>query len=268
MSQLLTAGYLELRGHKTWSKEWANNGEPALLLHGGLSATEDWEEGALPAVEDKFHVFAYDRTAHGRTGIREGFYHFDFQCDEAIAYIEDVIGAPTHLLGWSDGGIISLLVALKRPDLVKSIVAIGTNYHWDAGMPFNDEPIVVNVSEEDAAEFADRSPDPAHIQAEIIQRAFEVWRTEPNLTSADLAKIKCPVLVLTGDDEPFSNHHTVELYEALPNGRLAIIPGASHYVVKEKNELAVATIKDFYQHPEFPITKAPRLRGREITSEA
>ncbi len=96
--------YINLRGHQTWSVEYANNGEPLLLLHGGLSATENFDFHILPAVEDRFHVYGYDRSAHGRTGMREGFYHFDFQRDEAIAYIEDVIGTPTHLLGHSDGG--------------------------------------------------------------------------------------------------------------------------------------------------------------------
>ena len=103
--------YINLRGHPTWSVQYPNVGEPLLLLHGGLSATENFDSYILPAVADRFHVYGYDRSAHGRTGMREGYYHFDFQRDEAIAYIEDVIGAPAHLLGHSDGGIITLLVA-------------------------------------------------------------------------------------------------------------------------------------------------------------
>jgi pimeloyl-ACP methyl ester carboxylesterase len=255
-------GYIDLRGHKTWSVQWNKKGEPVLLLHGGLSSTEDWADCILPAIK-KNKVFAYDRTAHGRTGSRPGYYHFDFQTGEAISYIEDVIKSPVHLIGWSDGGIISLLIALKRPDLVKSIVAIGTNFHWDSGLPFN-EPSEANapivISPEDAAEFAERSPDPAYMQAEIIRKAFQVWASEPTMTTTDLARITCPVLVLTGDDEPFSNHHTIELYEALPNGRLAIIPAASHFVVKSHSKEVVRAIKKFYKNPEFPITKWPRLR--------
>ena len=111
-------GYIDLRGHQLWSNEFADNGEPLLSLHGGLSASHRWDPTILPAVENDHHVYSYDRTAHGRTGIRPGFYHFDFQTDEAIAYIEDVIRKPTHMIGHSDGAIIALMVAIKRPDLV------------------------------------------------------------------------------------------------------------------------------------------------------
>lgn len=75
---------------------------------------------------------------------------------------------------------------------------------------------------------------------------MEIWKTEPNLTTAELDKIQCPVLVMAGQDEPFSNHHTIDLYEALSDAKLAIVPGASHSVTKDKPELALAIIKDFY----------------------
>ena len=239
--------YINLRGHQTWSVEYSHQGEPLLLLHGGLSATENFAPHILPAVQDRFHVYGYDRTAHGRTGIREGFYHFDFQRDEAIAYIEDVIGSPTHLLGHSDGGIIALLVAIARPDLVLSIIATGANYTWDAGLTLGGE---VTISDENRAEFAERSPDSPETLDRIIYKAYEVWESEPNMTPAELATITCPVLVVNGDDEPFSPHHAVDLYEALPDGRLAIIPGSPHATHKVKPHLLIPIIQDFYDHPE------------------
>jgi len=240
-------GYINLRGHETWSVEYANNGEPLLLLHGGLSASENFDAHILPAVADRFHVYGYDRTAHGRTGVREGFYHFDFQRDEAIAYIEDVIGHPAHLLGHSDGGIIALLVAIARPDLVLSIIATGTNYTWDAGLTLDGEVV---ITDENREEFAQRSPDSPELLEVIIRKAHEVWATEPNMTLEELATITCPVLIVNGDDEPFNPHHGVDLYQALPNGRLAIIPGSPHATHKVKPHLLLPIITDFYDHPE------------------
>jgi len=269
----MKSGYIDLRGHQVWSAHWrkplfAKETTPVLLLHGGLSSTDSWSKAILPAVKNTHKTFAYDRSAHGRTGSRDGFYHFDFQTDETIAYLEDVVKGPSHLVGWSDGGIIALMVAIKRPDLVKSIVAIGTNYHHDCGLIINEEPDQeITISEEDAARFAKISPDPAHMQEIIIRKAYEVWASEPTMTTADLATIACPVLVLNGDDEPFSMEHTASLYESLQDGRLAIIPGASHFAVKEKPELVVPVIKDFLAHLNYPETKWPNRRRREEDSQ-
>jgi pimeloyl-ACP methyl ester carboxylesterase len=249
-------------GHQLFTYEYNRKGEPTLLLHGGLSSTESWDWTVLPALKGR-QVFAYDRSAHGRTASREGFYHFEFQTKEAIAFIEEVIKEPVHLLGWSDGGIISLMVALKRPDLVRSIVSIGTNFHYSATPQFEEE-VVIELSDEDRARWAEKSPEPAHMQEVIIRKAYEVWKSEPTMTINDLAKISCPVLVLCGDDEPFSNQHTVELYESLPNAQLAIVPGTSHAVVKEKPETVQSIIRNFNKglkvNNGFVFTKMPNLR--------
>ena len=102
------------------------------------------------------------------------------------------------------------------------------------------------------------------MQEVIIRKAYEVWKSEPTMTTSDLAKITCPVLVMAGDDEPFSNQHTVELFEALPNAQLAIVPGSSHAVVKEKPETVQSIIRTFNKglnvNNGFPFTKMPNLR--------
>ena len=258
----VTKGYRQVDDHLLFTYQYSKSGEATLLMHGGLSSTESWDWSILPALK-KRKVFAYDRSAHGRTASRDGYYHFDFQTKEAIAFIESVIKEPVHLIGWSDGGIISLMIALARPDLVKSIISIGTNFHWDAGLPFDEEP-TIELTDEDRAKFAERSPDPAHMQEEVIRKAYAIWRKEPNMTKSDLATITCPVLVLCGDDEPFSNHHTIDLFESLPNAQLAIVPGTSHAVVKERPETVQSIIKKFNKdlktNDAFPITKMPRIR--------
>jgi len=244
--------YLKLRGHSLYSYEWDNDGEAVVLLHGGLSKTSSWDYIMVPPLEDDFHVYAYDRTAHGFTGDQSGSLHFDFQTREAIAYLEDVVKAPAHLIGWSDGGNIALMVAIQRPDLVKSIVAIGANFHFSGvPQPFG-EP---EISPEDQAEYNLISPDAPHTLLEKITRMNVIWSSEPTLTVAEIATIQCPVLVLAGDDDVISHHHTIELFEALPLGQLAIIPGTSHFVMKEKPDLMNAVIMQFLEDLTYPVTK-------------
>jgi pimeloyl-ACP methyl ester carboxylesterase len=260
MARLVSQKFITIDGHKIWCKQWGNHGEPVVLLHGGLSNTENWEKEILPAIEKTHQPFAYDRTAHGRTKIRDGFMHFDFQVEEFIAYVEKVIKKPVHVIGWSDGGNIGLLAAIKRPDLIKSLVGIGMNYTYKGGISFdlND----VSVSDEEKISFAKMSKQDPELLITIIRKAFKVWSSEPKLKIKDLAKVKCPVLVLAADDEPFTSELTFKMYEGIPNARLAVIPGTSHALVKEKPKLMHAIIKDFYKSLDFPITKMPNRRKK------
>ena len=98
---------------------------------------------------------------------------------------------------------------------------------------------------------------------EIKKKAFKVWRTEPKIRLSQLKKIKCPVLILAADDEPFTSQMTFKMYEGIPNGRLAVIPGASHNLVSEKPKLMQAVIKDFYKSLSFPMTKMPNRRAKQ-----
>ena len=249
--------YINLRNHQVYNYEWEHDGEAVVLLHGGLSKTSSWDYLMVPPLEDDFHVFAYDRTGHGFTADQPGSLHFEFQCQEAIAYLEDVVKEPAHLIGYSDGGIIALMVAIKRPELVKSIVAIGANYHYSA--PLKDF-LEARVSEEDQAEYNLISPDAPHTLLEKTIRMNEIWKTEPDISLSEIASIQCPVLVMAGDDDVIAHDHTISLYEALPLGQLAIIPGTSHGLVKEKPALLIAVMMQFLEDLSYPITRDPIRR--------
>ena len=104
-------------------------------------------------------VVSFDRRGHGRTADIDAPFHYDDMATETIGVLEAVVGGPAHLVGWSDGGIVSLLVALRRPDLVRRMVVIGTNVHHDALLPFElDEssPVAAAMYEDYAPAVAGR----------------------------------------------------------------------------------------------------------------
>ena len=260
--------YIDLRGTRIWSshskslisKLTGRSRGVALLLHGGMSQSEGFDGRLSPAVKG-FEVFSYDRAGHGRSPDVPDSFHFDFQYKETIAYLEDVVRRPAHLIGYSDGGIISLLVAIHRPDLVETITLIGANYKADMGQPSIEEWEPDEVAQ---AKYAKFSPDPPHTLVEKIKKMVQIWRTEPNMTLAQLSEIKCPALVIAGDDDVMSLAHTNEIYEALENSRLAIIPASSHLIDKDQPELLNKVIRDFLLKPEFPTTLMPvRRKARE-----
>jgi pimeloyl-ACP methyl ester carboxylesterase len=248
---------INLRGHNVFTFQWSKRGEPLVILHGGLSHSEKTKKYLLPAVKRDFKVFAYDRTGHGRTANQKGSFHFNFQTKELIAFLEDVVKEPAHLIGISDGANIAFMAAIARPELIRSVVSIGGNttasqIRMKFGKP--------EVSAESQAEHDRISPDHPSELIKKVATAFKVWRSEPSIAVTKLAKIKCPVLVLAGDDDVISAKESEKIYQAIANARLAIVPGASHAVIKEKTELVQALLKDFYANPDYPLTQSPISR--------
>ena len=171
---------------------------------------------------------------------------------------------PAHIVGWSDGGIIGLMVAIKRPDLVKSLVVIGANFHYNGTLGDFE---IGEISAEDRAEYAIYSPDPVETQDVIYQRFMKMWPSEPDISMEEIKKIQCPVLVMAGDDDVIRHAHTIELFEALPLGQLAIVPGTSHILPKEKPGLVNLIITEFLEDLSYPITRMPMRRTNPVSNQ-
>ena len=251
--------YLSVLGYPLWSFEWTNNGEVVLLLHGGLSDTDSFADVMVTPLQESFHLFAYDRAGHGRSADQPGSFYFDFQRDEAIAFITEVIKEPVHLVGYSDGANIALMVAIARPELVKSIVSIAANFNAD-GIVELPEFDPAGISDEYRAEYAEKSPDAPETLAIKIAKMHEIWKVEPKINIADIAQINVPVMVMAGDDDVVKHSHSIELYEALPLAQLAIVPGTSHGLVKEKPAIVTTLIQGFLNDQTYPITRQPIRR--------
>src|SRR5262245_55510567 len=124
--------YARLGSVDTWY-EVEGDGDPVVLLHGGMSDGSAW--GAqTPALAERYRVYMPDRRGHGRTADTDGPVGDEARAAETIDFLQQVVGGPAHLIGWSDGGITALLVGQARPDLVNRQVLMGVNFHYDGMM--------------------------------------------------------------------------------------------------------------------------------------
>lgn len=255
------SGYADINGHPTWTTEIGQGAQTVLLLHGGLSNSDFLLDAIGPALAQRYRVVAFDRRGHGRTADTDADFHYDDMVTETVGVLETVVGGPAHLVGWSDGGIVALLVALRRPDLVDRMVVIGTNYRFDAIHEMGSEGEPSEFFRSIAAAYAERSPDgPEHFDA-VATKSFAMFASEPTMTVDDLARIVPPTLVVSGDDDLARMDHTVSLYEALPAGQLAVVPAASHAVVVEKPDKVTALVLDFLGQELPPKTLMPFRRA-------
>ena len=249
--------YVDVAGHPTWLHRSGSGPETILLLHGGLSCSDELLAALERPLGSSFRVAAFDRLGHGYTADTDEPFHYESMAEEVVAVIE-LLGGPVHLVGWSDGGIAALLAARRRPDLVARQVLIGANFHPDGIVPGGldgSEP-----SGELADSYARRSPDGRGHVATVFAKFMTLARTVPTMTTADLATVTTPTLVLVGDDDLVALDHTVALFDALPAGQLAVVPGASHAVPLEKPALVAHLIGDFLRGPVPPVTVLPVRR--------
>ncbi|MEV6560561.1 alpha/beta hydrolase [Nocardia sp. NPDC051756] len=218
---------------RTWYDE-TGDGEPVLLLHGGFVDSRSFEP-AVAVLAEHFRVFRMDRRGHGRTPDVEGPISYDLMAQDTIAFLDKVVGGPAHLVGYSDGAIVALLVAIRRPDLVGRLVSISGNFHRDGILPgvldgFGHGEAMQRL----ATRYGEVSPDGQEHFAVVAEKVLRMAREEPTMTVEELAGITSRTLVIAADDDAMSLEHTIALYRAIPDSELAVIPGASHLLVVEK----------------------------------
>ena len=248
---------VEINGHPTWVDEHGSGDKTILMMHGGMS-NSDTLEALTQALAEHYRVVAFDRRGHGRTADTDAPFHYDDMATEAIGVLEQVVGGPAHIVGWSDGGNVGLLTAMRRPDLVDRMVVIGANFHFEGAMPVDVDPGFTDMIR---AGYVERSPDgEEHFEAHI-GKAMTMIETEPTLTTDDLCKIDTPTLVLVGDDDLLTLAHTAELYESLPAGQLAVVPGTSHILPIERPDETARIILHFLEADVPPTTFMPIRRA-------
>ena len=260
--------YIDVDGHPTWVDTRGrpvSDSEVVLLLHGGLSNSDLLLDMVEPTLAAKYALVAFDRRGHGRTADTSAPFHYEDMATETVRILDQVVGKPAHLVGFSDGGIIAMLVALRLPERVRRLVLIGANFHVDGLQPLefsDDTPVPSAIAES----YAERSPDgPEHFGV-VAEKAQALFMSEPTMTTADVGRIGAPTLVMVGDDDIVKLSHACALYESLPAGQLAVIPGASHLVVLERPGVVTGLIDDFLGSVSPPETMMPFRRAREALS--
>jgi len=251
---------ISLNDHPTWVRLPRRKGPTVVLLHGGMSSSGSLLKSIGPSLAKHYRIAAFDRRGHGRTADTDEPFSYEAMASETIAFIE-YLQRRVSLVGHSDGGNVALIVAMRRPDLVRRIVAVGANYHFEGLMPIASFDTESEEFAQWAQRFGENSPDgPEHARA-VEEKTRIMTLSQPTLTTRDLATISVPVLVMAGDDDVSTLAHTGSMYEAIPEAQLAIIPGTSHMLLKERTKESARVIEHFLRSRLPPVTYAPMRRA-------
>ena len=252
-----TGRYLRSRQSRIYY-ETSGTGEPLLLLHGGLGTVEDFSS-QTPELAKQFRVVAFERPGHGHTADIGEPFSFDAMSAYAIDFIETLKLGTTNLVGWSDGAIVGLLVALSRPDLVKRLISVSGLFKASSQSP-QDMNWIRSLTPESfrkaapalVRRYEEISPDgPEHFTT-VLEKTKRLWLNEPNIAIEELGKISAPTMVMTGDRDSIPIEHTLELFRSIKGAQLCIVPGASHFLLSEKPDLVNKAILGFLTAGENP----------------
>jgi pimeloyl-ACP methyl ester carboxylesterase len=249
------AEYVQLSNVRTWYDEHGD-GPPLVLMHGGLVDSRFFDRN-LGALADRFHVFTPERRGQGHTPDVDGPITYDLMTEDMIEFVDAVVGGPAHLVGHSDGAVVAMQVAMRRPDLARTLVIISGGFDREAlaGEQEWDDQTVVDFL---GAAYGEVSPDGEEHFPVVVRKIGEMAAKEPALDAAELSAVRCRTLVMFSDDDLVTMQHVVATYDAIPNAELAVVPGTSHFLLQEKPELCNALILDFLTNDPVPTVAAIR----------
>jgi pimeloyl-ACP methyl ester carboxylesterase len=245
--QTRNGAYVAAGGVHTYY-EVTGSGDPLVMLHGGMCTAETCD-AQVPALAEHYRVFVPERRGHGRTPDVEGPITYSIMADDTIGFMEALGIGPAHVIGFSDGGAVALLAALRRPDLVRKLVLIGQWANSDGAAP-ETRAMMESLSADVLppmlnALYAAVSPDgPDHFEA-VFEKLKPSWLGGDDVELSELAEIPAPTLVLLGDRDMLTVEHAAAMQRALPNAQLAVVPGARHSLPWDRPELVNRLLLDF-----------------------
>ena len=236
---------------------YGSGGSPLVLLHGGLYGYIE-EFGELIAELSKHRrVIAIATRGHGKSDIGTKPFSYALFADDAFAVIRHETGEKVDVLGFSDGAVASYTLASAHPELIRRLVAIGGPRKfadWTPAAQTEQKNAKPSDVERDSPQFvSDRKklmPQPER-WLEFNEKLNAMWAGPVYVTDEQIRSIKTPTLIVAGDHDPYNQiSKIVELFQLLPKGELAIIPGCGHVVLECKGQFTISAVENFLDEKE------------------
>jgi pimeloyl-ACP methyl ester carboxylesterase len=204
-------------------------GSPVLLIHGGTSNAETWGN-QLPVLMRNHEVIVGESRGHGRSTRSEKPYSYHLMADDYVGLLDYLKINKVALVGWSDGAIIGLDIAMRHPERLTKLWAYGANTQV-SGLKdgFDKDPVFAEAAALQRQQYERLSPTPNDYDA-FAAAIGQMWNTQPDYKPADLAKITTPTTIVDGQyDEAIKREHTEDIAHQISGARLLIMPNMSHW---------------------------------------
>jgi pimeloyl-ACP methyl ester carboxylesterase len=214
--------------------ETYGKGEPLIMLHGNGGSINSFSN-QIPFFEKYYQVIAVDSRLQGKSGGSPDSISYELMASDFCKLLEVLHIKSANVLGWSDGGIDGIFMAMNCPEKVKKLAISGANTLPDS----------TAISNADILGMKSFVANPAGASAKAVA-LVQMMIDQPNITYTDLGKINCPVLVMAGDHDMIKPDHTKKIFQSIPNATLYIFPDSNHNVCQQHPDLFNETILTFF----------------------
>jgi pimeloyl-ACP methyl ester carboxylesterase len=221
------SGVAAVNGTRLWYAVFGH-GDPVILVHGGLANSDYWGL-QVPVLARGYQVIVIDSRGHGRSTRSAAPIGYDVMASDVLALMDMLHIGKTALVGWSDGAIIGLDIAIHHPERLTRLFAFAANSDPSGVKDVEKSPVFSAYIERAAHEYEQLSPTPKEFNV-FLENISHMWATEPHFTEAQLRGIKVPTWIVDADhDEAIKRENTDYMAELIPGAGELILPGVSHF---------------------------------------
>src|SRR4051812_8118929 len=244
--------FYDIRGFKMYAEIYGQ-GAPLLIIHGNGGSINNFTY-QIPYFEKKYKVIIADSRSQGNSADNGDSLSYEMMADDYAALLDALKVDSAYVIGWSDGGINALLLAIRHPEKVKKLASTGANLVpdttavpqqiWDMVRP----TLAMLKMKKDKTE-----------QEKNALKLFGLLCEQPHIPLTDLNTIKCPTLVIGGDHDVIKEEHTLLIYKNIPKAYLWILPASGHSTPVVYRDDFNKEVDRFFSTPYRTITGVGRF---------
>jgi len=238
------SGYAPVNGIRMYYAVYGN-GPPLLLIHGGLAHADVWAN-QVSSLAQSYKVIVADSRGHGRSTRTAEPFGYDLMARDYLALLDHLRIERTSIVGWSDGGIIGIALALSHPERLNKLFAQAANVTPDGVKPdVMQSPVFAAFTKRSGDDYRRLSATPGEYDRFVAQ-INHMWDTEPHWTGEQLATISVPAAIVLGDhDEAITRSHTEMMAAAIPGAKLIILKDVSHFAMLQDPAQYTGAVLEF-----------------------
>jgi len=234
--------YYDIRGFKMYCEVYGT-GEPLLMIHGNGGSISNFTK-IIPYFSKKYMVILADSRAQGKSVDGKDSLSFEMMADDFAALLDVMHVKSSYVIGWSDGGINALLLAMRHPDKVIKLASTGANLWPDS------TALISSYWKSERDDYnANKNKTLTTAKEKNDWKIFMLDWLQPNVPLSALKQVKCPSLIISGDHDLIVLQHTVLIYQNIPQAYLWILPNSPHGTLLAHTDEFNKKVDDFFTQP-------------------